>query len=87
MANVNHSHPLARNGVSLLRESYALDIRSLAVFRILVAIVVLTDLVSRMPHARQLYSDAGVFPRSLAMALVHPDRWSVMFVSGTPEFA
>ena len=87
MRDYKHSLPAARNVISFLRDSYGLDVRSLALFRILVALVVLTDLMSRQPHTRQLYSDAGVFPRSLAMDLIHPDRWSILFLSGTPEFA
>lgn len=76
-----------REALSYLRESYALDYRSLAVFRVLVGLVVLIDLLLRSPHVYTLYSDSGPYPRQLSMQTIHPDRWSMFFVNGSPEFA
>lgn len=73
--------------LTYVRDSYALDYRSLAVFRVLVALVVLIDLALRFPHTYTLYSDSGPYPRYLSMENIHPDRWSVFFANGSPEFA
>lgn len=70
---------------SCLQNSYALDARSLAVFRIAVGFVVLVDLVRRFQHASILYSDAGVFSRTDAILRVSDWRWSVFFAVGPPE--
>ena len=56
MRNYQNSSSLPSNLTGHLRTAYALDIRSLALFRILVSLVVLVDLVLRVPHTFTLYS-------------------------------
>lgn len=69
-----------------LFNSYALDPRSLAVFRIAVGLVVLVDLIRRFQHSLALYSDAGMLPRADAIPSLGQYRWSLLFSSGSPEF-
>jgi hypothetical protein len=47
----------------LAREIFAIDLRSLAAFRVAVAAVLLTDLGLRARNLSALYSDAGILPR------------------------
>lgn len=82
---------LQHNGIltrsrSYLHKCYRLDARSLAVFRVLVAAVLMTDLVLRLQHATTFYADAGAFPRRLAIPVISSDRWSLLFLNGSTEF-
>lgn len=77
---------VATTVVKHFRESYALDYRSLAVYRVLVALIVLADLVTRFGDATTLYSDAGILPRTSAIPILATDRWSLLFLQGSPEY-
>jgi hypothetical protein len=57
--------PPAERVRSALREVFALDPRSLALFRIGTGALLLTDLALRARFLRALYTDEGVLPRSL----------------------
>ncbi len=71
-----------------LRLVFGMDARSLAAFRVGLALVVLADLATRALSLTEHYTDAGVLPRS---ALIERpfDRWhlSVLMASGAPAFA
>lgn len=69
-----------------LHKCYGLDARSLALFRILVAAVLLADLFLRLQHATSFYTDAGAFPRRLAIPILNSDRLSLLFASGSSWF-
>ena len=49
-----------------LRELFGIDLRSLAVFRIAAAVLILIDLLLRFPFIEANYTDIGVLPRVLA---------------------
>ena len=62
-----------------------LDLRSLAVFRIGLALVVIADLIIRAGEITPHYSDAGVLPRTaLIEQILQPWYWSVNLISGQP---
>ncbi len=68
-----------------LTQRYGLDIRSLALFRIGLALVIMTDLFWRFPDLASHYSDQGVLPRtSLIDSFLHPWYWSIHLLSGQP---
>ncbi|MBW4486337.1 MAG: DUF393 domain-containing protein [Trichocoleus desertorum ATA4-8-CV12] len=68
-----------------LEELFGLDLRSLAVFRIGLALLILTDLIIRSGDLVAHYTDAGVLPRSLLTeALWKPGYWSIHLISGQP---
>ncbi len=69
---------------SKLEELFGLDLRSLAAFRIGVALILMADIVIRFHDIRALYSDEGVLPRTVARDIVHPLHWSIHAISGTP---
>ncbi|MCY3763338.1 MAG: HTTM domain-containing protein, partial [Gemmatimonadetes bacterium] len=52
-----------RNLLRGWRERFGLDLRSLALFRILLGLLLLVDLAARLTDLRVFYSDAGVLPR------------------------
>ncbi len=68
-------------------ERYSLDVRSLALLRIGLALVILADLWTRFGDLSAHYSDAGVLPRAvLNDGLLKPGYWSVHALSGSPFF-
>lgn len=61
-----HTHPAP---LRRLRDLFAIDPRSLALFRIGVAGLIIVDLISRAGDLRAHYTDAGVLPRDDALHL------------------
>ena len=49
----------------ILRSPFWVDLRGLAVLRILTALIVLADLLGRAPSLDALYTDAGILPRGV----------------------
>jgi len=69
-----------------IRKLFTFDSRSLAVYRICLALLVLFDLVTRFPGLKAFYTDAGVLPRSFLFSFLVVDfRISAFFLSGTAE--
>lgn len=66
---------------------FALDVRSLAVMRIAVALTVIVDLCTRAVHLGDHYSDDGVLPREVARATTWMADVSLLAISGAPIFA
>lgn len=71
---------------SKLKELCGIDIRSLALFRIGLALVILGDLFVRIQDLKAHYSDQGIIPRSIAIESLHPWNVSIFFLSGTWQF-
>ncbi len=67
---------------SFLERHYGLDLRSLALLRIGLALVILTDLFTRMGDLVAHYTDAGVLPRPVATEILPDGYWSLHLVSG-----
>jgi hypothetical protein len=65
------------------RRVFTLDVRSLALMRIAVAVTVLVDLARRLVHATEHYSDAGVLPRDVAGAVSWLADVSLLSLSGS----
>jgi hypothetical protein len=73
-------------GFAGLRARFTLDARSLALGRVLLALVVLADLVVRAGDLRAHYTDDGVLPRS-AFRLSHFGfAWSLHLLGGSATF-
>ncbi len=74
-------------GLAVFRAVFGLDLRSLALFRVALAVVVLGDLVVRAGDLRTFYSDDGVLPRALVVErLWHPGYFSFHLASGATWF-
>ncbi len=67
-------------------ELFGADLRSLAVFRIVLACVVLMDLASRATNLRAHYTDQGVLPRGDVLRYLDSWRWSLNMINGTLTF-
>lgn len=66
----------------LLERRYGLDLRSLALLRLGLALVMLWDLGGRMGNLAIDYSDQGTLPRSALGELWLPGYWSIHGLSG-----
>ncbi|HWK31848.1 MAG TPA: HTTM domain-containing protein, partial [Terriglobales bacterium] len=67
-----------------LEEIYGLDVRSLALFRVALAIMLLGDLWMRAPDLRAFYTDFGTMPRAALLGeFAHPWLISIHTMAGT----
>jgi hypothetical protein len=67
------------------QEVFAADLRSLAAFRIALALVVLLDLADRVPNLNAHYTDDGVMPRADLLAhgeILNESTFSINLISG-----
>ncbi len=74
-------------GLRLASDWFAIDIRSLAAMRMLLACAVLARLSDVMPHYIAFFSDDGILPRRLLFAHTYPSATSLYFLNGSPAFA
>ncbi|NET75069.1 hypothetical protein [Okeania sp. SIO1F9] len=74
------------NFFSLLKldEIIGLDLRSLAIFRIGLALMTLTDIIIRSQALNAHYTDNGLLPRSALIDMLNPWDWSINLISGHP---
>ena len=71
-----------KNFNDLIQIIFSLDLRSLALFRICLALVTLTDLLIRRHNLVAHYSDQGVLPLSTLKQISSPFYWSLFSFSG-----
>ncbi len=69
---------------SAVNSRFEIDTRTLAVFRMWVALLVVVDMLLRARNFELLYTEAGVVPQSLTLAAPPVDVPSVYFVSTEP---
>lgn len=70
------------------RPVISIDVRSLAVSRAVIALVLLADVIKRLvTHLHGFYSDGGVVPRAYAATLNSAWRWSLYDANGQAAFA
>ena len=68
---------------SYLRGAYSLDLRSLALFRIGLALVLIGDLIARACDLTVFYTDSGILPRAVLLDKFSlPERFSIHLMSG-----
>lgn len=69
-------------------ELFSIDLRSLALFRIAVSMLLLADLAQRLRDLRSFYTDESLWPRSLAFAemATRKGAWSLHTLGGTAGF-
>ena len=75
-----------RSARAALERLFAIDLRSLAAFRLCIGLVLLADLAVRAGNLEQHYSDTGILPRTdfYRLFLVSPWHWSIHGLSGAP---
>lgn len=79
-----------RRVLRALLEPLSIDLRSLAAYRIAIALLLLVDLATRAVDLSDHYTDHGFYPRSARIALEHSDwydgeiryEWSLHMLSG-----
>ena len=69
--------------IEKLTRVVTIDLRSLAVLRIGLGLLILADLMIRGADLGVWLSDDGVFPRDVVMDWIGSDRWSLYFISGS----
>ena len=68
---------------SYLRRAYSLDLRSLALFRVGLALVLIGDLIARACDLTVFYTDWGILPRAALLENFSlPERFSIHLMSG-----
>lgn len=65
-----------------LKEIFSIDVRSLALFRIALASMILVNLATLAPDIEAFFSDRGIFPRSELVQIITLTP-SIYFVTGT----
>jgi len=70
------------NWQSRFRTAFSLDLRSIALFRVLLALLILWDLALRSQHLTAFYTDNGVLPREAWLQLTSAWHWSLHASSG-----
>lgn len=78
--------PLTRWSDGRIGEIFGADLRSIALFRIALGLLVLIDLGGRVANLRVHYSDEGILPRDLLIPDLNPWRWSLLLANGTVAF-
>ena len=66
-----------------LHELFGIDLRSLALFRVCLGLILLWDLAGRLPDLRAFYTDAGALPRIALLSRMNPWALSIHLMSGT----
>lgn len=64
---------------------FELDLRSLALLRICIAILIIADLLIRFGDLEAHYTDAGVVPRSLSILKLADGFWSIYSLTDDPR--
>ena len=68
---------------AIIQDIFSFDLRSLALFRIGLAMVIIADLIIRFGDIAPHYSDSGLLPRNtLINEFLKPWYWSIHLVSG-----
>ncbi|MEL7078764.1 MAG: hypothetical protein AAGM46_22910, partial [Cyanobacteria bacterium J06582_2] len=62
---------------------FSLDLRSLALLRISLALIIVFDLLIRFFKIETYYSDRGILPRAELIEGLSPEYWSLHLFSGT----
>ncbi len=65
-----------------IKNLFGCDVRSLAVFRIAIAILLICDICDRFPYAEAFYSDAGFFSTEFSKEEL-PHSWSLNQLDGS----
>jgi hypothetical protein len=77
-----------RRFASAVAQGFAIDLRSLAAFRIAVGLLLLSDMALALSDVKAFYSDVGVLPREFLLGSDHWAKfwWSFHMMSGSPWF-
>ena len=71
---------------SRLGDVFAIDLRSLALFRIFLGLLIIADIAGRVPNFQAHFTEEGVLPRDLLLTSMSEWRWSLFLVNSSVEF-
>lgn len=80
------THSASRLSLSSVRDLLGIDLRTLALFRILLAVFLLADLLLRARDLSAHYSDAGIMPRWVQSDFLLSSSWSFHLANGSMVF-
>ncbi|MCV0424928.1 MAG: HTTM domain-containing protein [Roseibium sp.] len=69
-----------------VREIFGIDLRTLALFRILLGVYILIDLCFRSRDLLAHYTDSGLMPRAVQMEFLYLSTWSIHLANGSAWF-
>tara|TARA_R110002126_G_scaffold214719_7_gene360970 strand:+ start:2399 stop:4183 length:1785 start_codon:yes stop_codon:yes gene_type:complete len=75
-----------RYNLNKLTDIFGIDLRTLALFRILLASTILLDLLTRSYDLTAHYTDFGVLPRNVLIDYLSPSTVSLHLINGTMPF-
>ena len=78
--------PHARPRIGTLTDIFGVDLRTLALFRVLLGGYLLVDLASRARDFAAHYTDFGVMPRDIAATYLSPSAVSLHLLTSSPAF-
>jgi predicted DCC family thiol-disulfide oxidoreductase YuxK len=71
----------------LIKSSFSLDLRTLALYRVLMGIIVMLDVLNRVPDLRAFYTDSGLIPRAtFVSSMAQPWSFSLHLANGGVGF-
>lgn len=73
-------------GATSYREIFGIDLRTLALFRVLLGSFLILDLVLRARDIAAHYTDSGIMPRGVLVDYLSPSSFSLHMLSGTAVF-
>lgn len=65
---------------------FSIDLRTLALFRVCLSLVIIADLIHRSRSLVAFYTDQGVLTRQEAITFNNPFRYSIYYIGGSPVF-
>lgn len=73
----------------MVRNLFMLDLRSLALARVLLGVLSLYDIFRRVPDIPHFFSDSGILPRWLLLEKLQHSQWSMslLFLNGSAYWA
>ena len=87
---LTHSAGLPLQNIPLaggLIKAFSIDYRTLALFRVLMAVLILVDLAIRCEDFIAFFTDDGILQRSQILGYYGESTWSIYFLNGSPWFA
>ena len=70
-----------------IKESFSFDYRSLAIYRCLIGLIIIADVLYRLPDLTNFYTDIGLIPRSIFLSeMSMPWSFSLHLANGSTGF-
>lgn len=67
----------------IIKSSFSLDLRTLALYRVLLGVIVMCDVLVRVPYLRDFYTDTGLIPRATFVStMAQPWSFSLHLANG-----